>query len=270
MAKPATGKTIRLDNRDDTYFDTNSGNTILALRGDDIVSGGGGNDTIDGGEGNDTLKGGAGADILIGSTGEDILIGGRGLDFASYAGSVTGVTASLTDASLNTSDAEGDIYQTVEGLIGSETADTLVGDTKNNTIFGSAGDDRVDGGGGNDELWGDSKEFGVDGADTFVFQGPGSTTDLRRIMDFDVQDHIELSRSGFGLHPLYELAVGSTLIISHADPAAMTNSPTFLVEQSTGNLYFDADGNGTGTKELIANVLFHSQEYLDINDFMIV
>jgi Ca2+-binding RTX toxin-like protein len=108
----------------------------------------------------------------------------------------------------------------------------------------------------------------VDGADTFVFGAP-TELGLYRIMDFDVQDHIELSRADFGLHPQYKLTVGSTLIIAHSDPAAATNSPTFLIEQSTGNLYFDADGNGSGEKELIANVLFHSQEYLDVNDFVI-
>ena len=210
-----------------------------------------------------------GNDIFVGGAGADGYDGGAGTDLASYETSTIGVTVNMKQMTLNTGDAEGDFFEKIEGIIGSAHKDDLTGDTKDNVIYGGREDDRIDGGGGNDELWGDSEEFGVDGADTFVFTGP-STTDLKRIMDFDVMDHVELSRTGFGLHPAYQLTVGSTLIIAHASPTATTNSPTFLVEQSTGNLYFDADGNGSGAKELIANVQFHSQQYLDLNDFVIV
>lgn len=227
-------------------------------------------DTLVGTARANVLLGNDGNDVLVGGAGADKLDGGAGTDYASYDGSLAGVTVNLGQPGQNTEDAKGDTYKNIEGLIGSAQKDTLTGNASDNIIKGGFGDDRIDGGGGNDELWGDKEGFGVDGADTFVFSGPGSASDLRRILDFDVQDHIELSRSGFGLHPLYKLTVGATLIISHADPVATTNSPTFLVEQSTGNLYFDADGNGSGTKELIANVLFHSQEYLDLNDFVIV
>lgn len=227
-------------------------------------------DTLVGTSRANVLLGNDGSDILIGGAGADKLDGGIGVDYASYQGSLAGVTVNMAGVSENTGDAKGDSYKNIEGVIGSAQADKLTGDTKDNVIKGDFGDDRIDGGGGNDELWGDSEAFGVDGADTFVFSGPGGSTDLRRIMDFDAFDHIELSRSGFGLHPLYQLTVGTTLVIAHANPTAGTNSPTFLVEQSTGNLYFDADGNGSGAQELIANVLFDSQQYLDLNDFVIV
>lgn len=230
-------------------------------------------DTLIGNARANKLSGAEGSDILVGDKGADILKGGEGDDYASYRTTIAvngiGVVASLADPSLNRGDAKGDKYDSIEGLIGSSGNDTLTGDSHDNTIYGAAGDDVIDGGGGNDELWGDSEEFGTDGSDTFVFNGP-SAADLKRIMDFDVFDHVQVSRSGFGLHPLWQLGVGTTLIIAHANPAAATNSPTFLVEQSTGNLYFDADGNGSGAKELIANIQFHSQEYLDVNDFVIV
>jgi Tol biopolymer transport system component len=68
---------------------------MLALGGNDRLSGGGGTDFQFGGVGNDTLEGGAGDDWLFGSdgddrlrgdTGADMLIGGGGVDEAVYAG----------------------------------------------------------------------------------------------------------------------------------------------------------------------------------------
>jgi Ca2+-binding RTX toxin-like protein len=262
-------KTYTLTEGRNKFNGTNAEEIVFGLGGKDDISTKGGNDVLSGGLDKDRLLGGNGMDKLIGGGGKDILIGGAGLDYASYSDSISGVTANLSDTTRNTGDALGDRYDTIEGLIGSAESDSLTGDTQNNTILGGAGDDVIDGAGGNDELWGDSEEVGVDGADTFVFTGPAAT-DLKRIMDFDVQDHIELSRSGFGLHIQYQLTLGTTLVIAHANPTAGTNSPTFLVEQSTGNLYFDADGNGSAAAQLIANVQFHSQEYLDLNDFMIV
>lgn len=231
-------------------------------------------DTLIGNARANTLGGSIGDDTLVGDRGADKLRGGEGTDYASYQTTIAvngfGVVASLATPLSNQGDAKGDTYDSIEGLIGSSGKDTLTGDTHDNIIIGASGDDVIDGSGGNDELWGDSEEFGVDGDDTFVFSGQGTAADLRRIMDFDVFDHIELSRSGFGLHIQYQLTLGTTLIIAHANPVATTNSPTFLVEQSSGNLFFDADGNGAGAAALIANVQFHSQEYLDLNDFQIV
>jgi Ca2+-binding RTX toxin-like protein len=262
-------KTYTLTEGRNKFKGTDAEEIVFGLGGKDEINTRGGNDVLSGGSGNDQLLGGNGIDKLIGGAGKDVLVGGAGLDYASYSDSISGVTVNLSDATRNTGDARGDRFDTIEGLIGSAQNDNLTGDTQNNTIFGGSGDDVIDGAGGDDLLWGDSEEVGVDGADTFVFTG-AATTDLKRIMDFDVQDHIELSRSGFGLHIQYQLTVGTTLVIAHANPTAGTDSPTFLVEQSTGNLYFDADGNGTAAAQLIANVQFHSQEYLELNDFMIV
>jgi serralysin len=238
----------------------------------DNLIGSKGADKLEGNDGANTLNGDDGNDVLIGRGGADELVGGEGIDFASYATASStsdgvGVSVAMGDTSQNTGDAAGDTYNGVEGIIGSKFTDIIVGDAQDNILKGGGGDDFIGGGAGTDELWGDSETFGVDGDDTFVFLGPAHG--VKNIMDFDVFDHIQLSRSGFGLHPLYKITEGSTLIIAESNPAALTNSPTFLVEKSTGKLLFDADGNGSGTAELIANVKFHSQQYLDANDFMI-
>ena len=57
--------------------------------------------------------------------GADYLSGGAGTDRASYAGAAAGVTASLTDPSINTGEAKGDTYNSIENLNGSAFNDTL-------------------------------------------------------------------------------------------------------------------------------------------------
>jgi Ca2+-binding RTX toxin-like protein len=124
---------------------------------------------LSGGKGNDTLVGGAGADRLI---------GGDGTDTVSYADAGGPIVASLANSSINTGDAAGDTYFTVENLYGSGHNDTLNGGTDTNMIVGDAGDDMVKGYSGNDKLAGndgnDLLNGGV-GAD-YISGGLGSDT----------------------------------------------------------------------------------------------
>jgi Ca2+-binding RTX toxin-like protein len=113
----------------DTYI------SIERLRGTDF------DDHLIGNSGNNQLDGGAGADILD---------GGGGFDFARYQSAAGPVTASLGDPSVNTGDAAGDSYTSIEGLIGSDYDDTLIGDSGNNQLDGGAGADILDGGDGFD------------------------------------------------------------------------------------------------------------------------
>ncbi|MDR6149625.1 Ca2+-binding RTX toxin-like protein [Sphingomonas sp. SORGH_AS742] len=73
--------------------------------GVNALDGAAGNDTLVGGGGNDVLFGGDGDDILMGGTGADALIGGRGTDTASWAGSSSGVNASLATGVASGGDA---------------------------------------------------------------------------------------------------------------------------------------------------------------------
>jgi Ca2+-binding RTX toxin-like protein len=121
------------------------------------------NDVLTGSENTNYLEGGAGADQLNGVPDPS----GGSTDFASYAGSSEGVTASLADPSINTGDAEGDSYSDITGLVGSSFDDVLIGDDQNNEfidgwlfyttysggalVFGG-GDDFIDGGAGADGI----------------------------------------------------------------------------------------------------------------------
>jgi Ca2+-binding RTX toxin-like protein len=179
LSELADGAQITMigDNGDNAILGTAASDIIDAMNGNDTVQGLAGNDRIYGRAGNDVLYGQDGNDILNGGTGADTLNGGVGIDIASYTGAAGGVTVSLADPGLNTGEAQGDSFVSIEGVVGSEYADTLRGNASANTLDGRGGDDLlvgeegVDtllGGGGKDRLYGGvgaDQLYGQDGND---------------------------------------------------------------------------------------------------------
>jgi Ca2+-binding RTX toxin-like protein len=97
------------------------------------------------------LTGGGGADTLTGAAGADTLDGGGGLDTASYAAATVGVTVNLATG-VNTGDAAGDTFTSIENVEGSGFNDTLTGDAGDNNLKGGIGADVLEGGAGLDTL----------------------------------------------------------------------------------------------------------------------
>ena len=191
--------------------------------GHDRLFGGEGNDQLFGGYGNDHLSGGAGADLLDGGKGRDHAVyatasaaaEGEGFSYGDAENGVAarefdGVLASLADASQNQGEAAGDVYVSIEGLVGSKFDDVLIGDDGANWInahngddvaYGGAGNDRLNGGNGDDVLIGGTGNdwmtggTGVDaihggaGTDTAAFNGrQGVHVDLSLAADVRVQN----------------------------------------------------------------------------------
>jgi trimeric autotransporter adhesin len=105
------------------------------------ISGGPFDDTLDGREGSDELEGRGGADDLFGRADADT---------AFYLHAPAGVTASLANPAINSGDAVGDSYTSIENLTGSRLNDTLIGNGKGNRLAGGLGGDLLTGGGGRD------------------------------------------------------------------------------------------------------------------------
>ncbi|HWO57503.1 MAG TPA: calcium-binding protein [bacterium] len=133
-------------------YGTANDDALKGTAGRDFLAGFGGNDLLLGGNGDDVLEGGIGADLLHG--------GGKGKkggsDTASYSSASVGVTASLANAKVNTGDAAGDKYISIENLVGSRFGDVLIGSKGKNVLDGGAGNDLLIGNGGGDTFIGGS------------------------------------------------------------------------------------------------------------------
>ena len=156
------------------------GDTLVGIEGvigsdyDDVLVGDSGDNKLVGNAGNDVLisRGYDGSiyyEYMIGGPGADSYIGGNGRDIASYEYSEAGVEVRLYDGTAKGGEAEGDTFESIEVILGSNFDDILSGNNVSNEIYGYGGNDVIDGLGGDDILsggTGDDKLYGGAGADT--------------------------------------------------------------------------------------------------------
>lgn len=88
--------------------------------------------------------------VFAGSAGADQIDGGDGVDTMDFSASDEAITVNLQTGATSGTDAAGDVYASIENLIGSGFADSLGGDAADNTITGGAGNDTITGGSGTD------------------------------------------------------------------------------------------------------------------------
>ena len=164
-------------------FGTNGSDNLLGLNDeDDEIFGwpvGGsaatdtGNDILRGLGGNDRLFGGGGDDFLIGDGGADIFTGGAGTDTVSYHTTGARVVVDL-ESSGSEGDAAGDLYGSIENVLGTGGNDTILGDNGNNELQGLDGNDILNGRTGDDTLRGGMGAdilSGGSGDDTATYNG---------------------------------------------------------------------------------------------------
>jgi Ca2+-binding RTX toxin-like protein len=242
--------------------------TLTGLGGIDTLYGLGGSDTLEGGADGDTLDGGAGNDSLNGGAGADVLNGGADFDLARYDDAGSSVYARLDGVAGSYGDAAGDTFSSIEGLVGSGFGDILVGGANADyllglggvdTIYGLGGADYIDGGLGNDSLYGGT------GTDQFVFSTAlNAASNVDGIMDFALGvDKILLSQSIFA--GILGTLDASEFQIGNADAA----TDRICYNPGTGQLFYDADGNGTGSG-LVLFATVTAGTALTINDFVMV
>ncbi|MBO9559939.1 MAG: hypothetical protein J7515_15335 [Caulobacter sp.] len=142
------------------------GDLLVAAAGGSLLYGQNGDDSLIARSGSNSLYGGAGGDHLYSGTGADLMDGGDGFDLARYDTAASGVIVDLSRQGGFGGEANGDVYVSIEGVVGSGFADNLSGDASGNVLYGLAGDDILYGLGGDDQL------FGGDGND-FLYGGLG-------------------------------------------------------------------------------------------------
>ena len=196
--------------------------------GDDYLGGSWGNDTLDGSFGNDSLKGHQGNDRLWGGEGDDTLHGGNGNDY---------LGGSLGDDRLD--GAKGN-----DSLNGHEGDDFLWGANGNDTLNGGVGNDSLTGGSGQDLLVGGA------GQDLFFLDVVADSADS--ISYFSVaEDEIafrstSLNNISVGLLSDLQFTLGTS---------ATTAEHRFIYDQPNGDLFYDADGSGGASQNLVGTLL---------------
>ena len=130
----------------------------------DTLTGANGVDNLlEGREGDDSLTGLSGDDTLAGDKGADTLDGGDGKDTADYRNATEKVRIDMLDVTKNQGEAVGDIYISIEALMGSAFNDTFLSTNGRDRQEGLGGDDNLRGRGGRDTILGGEGEDTVNG-----------------------------------------------------------------------------------------------------------
>lgn len=139
-----------------------------------VLTGSSGNDVLVGTAGADTLSGLDGDDLLEGGAGGDILDGGNGIDTVTYANAASSVRVFISNGGDPFGEALGDIFVSIENVIGSAFGDYISGNGLNNRLYGENGDDTIYG-------------FGGAGSTSYLYGGAGIDT-LVGSLGVDIMD----------------------------------------------------------------------------------
>jgi hypothetical protein len=258
---------------DDDLIGGSGNDELRGLGGGDRLVGNAGNDLLDGGSGDDTLIGGLGDDRYIVDSPNDVILEGVDEGFDRVISSVNWTLgANLEDLELTGNAVNG---------TGNELGNEISGNAFNNTLQGLDGDDILNGGSGRDRLLGGKGRdslFGGNGRDRLVGSGGDDLLNGGRgrdrltggkgkdafylesarrssrdtITDFrSGQDTIQVSRQGFSLDLLEGAIAPSQLILGSR---AVGDRPSFIYDQPTGGLFFDADGAGNASAIWVATL----------------
>jgi Ca2+-binding RTX toxin-like protein len=217
------------------------GNVINGTAGNDTLADTSGNDTINGFAGNDTINGGHG--------GTDVVNGGDGRDSLAFMTATSAVVANFVTGMVTGGGPGTTSFTDIEKVVTGDFNDTLTGNASAQNLTARAGSDTLAGAGGVDTLWGGA------GPDTFIFRENG-TANADVIGDWTSgSDEVALDNAPMGALGADGAFVGSDARFwASSTGAAHDANDRVLFNTSTGSLYYDADGTGSGAAQLIATV----------------
>jgi Ca2+-binding RTX toxin-like protein len=216
---------------------------------------------------NQTLIGNAGANVLHGGGGVDSLIGLGGndtyyIDVAgtqAYEAAAAGTDVIYTSVSYALA-AGNEIETLSSNNYGATTAINLTGNASAQTVVGNAGANTLNGGAGADTL------YGLGGADNFDFTTALGGGNVDYIADFSVvDDTVELDDAIFA-------GIGTAGAFNpnafFAGAAAHDADDRIIYNSATGQLFYDADGNGGGAAVQFATLA--GNPVLTASDFQVI
>ncbi|WP_457660909.1 calcium-binding protein [Sinorhizobium medicae] len=237
----------------DTIIGNSASNFLRGFAGADTLNGWGGGDTMRGGSGNDSYwvdntgdivdenqDSGAGIDVVQSSISFNLA------DTAAVKGSVERLTLIGSGAINGTGNALGNL---------------LTGNSAANTFDGGAGDDHIYGALGNDTL------IGSAGQDLFVFNTAlNASSNVDTIVDFVIADDTIRLENGIFTAVVGTGALTAAQFASNTTGLAADADDRIIYESDTGNLFYDADGDGAGGSvqfaTLTANIAITAGDFL--------
>lgn len=209
-------------------------NVLTGNSGDNNFDGARGEDRMIGGLGNDTYKVDSAGDIVdeTGGDGNDTVNASISFSLENTLGTVENLTLTGSSAINATGNGENNV---------------LTGNSAGNMLSGGAGNDQLIGGNGNDILNGGA------GADHFIFDfKPSAYNNIDRIEDFSegAGDKIVLDHEVFtAIDPANFSAANFVM-----GTKALDSNDRLIYDQTTGKLFYDADGSGRGAAVQIATL----------------
>jgi len=228
----------------------NLATTAINLSGNDVSQ------YIFGNAGANRLDGGGGGDVLVGLGGDDLYVIRNTTDRVVEA-VAEGFDRVLAATNFTLQEAsEVEWLTTIDNL--ATTAINLTGNELAQYLYGNAGANMLDGKSGADVMYG----FG--GADIFAFTTALGGGNVDRIADFaSGVDKIALDDGRFGL------ALGSLPASAFVTgSAALDADDRIIYNNTTGALFYDADGNGAGAAVQFATL--NGAPVLIASDFTVI
>jgi Ca2+-binding RTX toxin-like protein len=237
-----------------------SGASLYAGLGNDTLTGGAANDALNGDAGNDMVRAGGGDDFIslaftfsAGGYGNDFVDGGDGLDTVALDAAYSSIVVDLAAGTFSGGSVGGAGSATlvnIENVRIGGGDDRMTGNAGDNSLSAGWGNDTLDGGAGNDELVGDA------GSDTYVFSVAPGAANADVVWTFDSGvDEIHLdSAAHANLGAAGRFSPGDPRFAANASGTAQDADDRVIRNTTTNELWYDADGNGSGSAQLIAVV----------------
>jgi Ca2+-binding RTX toxin-like protein len=250
----------------------------LTLTGSAAINGTGNalNNVITGNSAANSLAGGAGNDTYFVAAGDTVIENaGQGTDTVRSSATRT-LDANVENLTLTGSAAINGTGNALSNVItGNNAANSLAGGDGNDTLRGLGGNDTLSGGGGNDRLegrTGNDSLTGGSGVDHFVFLDAPTAGGVDRITDF-VRGTDELLFenavfSGLGASGAMAAGDGRFRSVTGTTTTGQDSTDRLVYNSSTGSLYYDADGSGSGGSVLVAT--FAGNPALAATDFTVI